>query len=165
MHDHRAPPDQCLAISTYFCHLTKSYISILFKTSFESSWVMPGHPGGNLYKIGPNKFIVVWEGWWGRGCLWGNSWRKFAFCLVCIFHNKKMHVYLIFINNLPTNCCTFVKFELACHIRLPIFFHSFPNNNCTLLFKSIFMKVLHHLYRLFFTPSHHKVENRWFTWN
>ena len=28
-------------------------------------------------------------------CLWGKRWRKGVFCLVCIFHNKKMHVYLI----------------------------------------------------------------------
>ena len=46
-------------------HLTKLYFSILFKTSFESSWETPGHPGagGDLYKIGPNKFMC------GRGCV------------------------------------------------------------------------------------------------
>ena len=30
-------------------------------------------------------------------CMWGNSWRKGVFCLVCIFHNQKMYVYFIII--------------------------------------------------------------------
>ena len=34
---------------------------------------------------------------WGRVCLWGNNWRMGAFCLVCIFHNQNMHVYLILV--------------------------------------------------------------------
>ena len=25
----------------------------------------------------------------------GNSWRKGAFCSICIFHDQKMHIYLI----------------------------------------------------------------------
>ena len=29
------------------------------------------------------------------GVFVGNSWRKGAFCSVCIFHNSKMHVHLI----------------------------------------------------------------------
>ena len=42
-----------------------------------------------MHKIGPNKFMGG-GGVCGRGEGWG------AFCLVCIFHNQKMHVYLIF---------------------------------------------------------------------
>ena len=61
---------------------------MLFKTSFESSWEMPGHQGENLYKIGPNKFM-------GGGGVCGRGEKGGAFCLVCIFHNQKMHVYLI----------------------------------------------------------------------
>ena len=53
-------PGQCLAISTYFSHLTKPNFSIVFKTSL----VTLGHPGGgNLYQIGPNKFM-------GGGWVW-----------------------------------------------------------------------------------------------
>ena len=85
----RASPGQCLAISTYFSHLTKPYFSILFKTSFESSWEMPGHQGENLYKIGPNKFM-------GGVGVCGRGEKGGAFCWVCIFHNQKMHVYLIY---------------------------------------------------------------------
>ena len=62
---------------------------MLFKTSFESSWEMPGHQGENLYKIGPNKFM-------GGGGVCGRGEKGGAFCLVCIFHNQKMHVYLIY---------------------------------------------------------------------
>ena len=41
-------------------------------------------------------------GVWRGVCLWGDSWRKGAFCSVCIFHNQKMHVYLIlFLANAP----------------------------------------------------------------
>ena len=61
---------------------------MLFKTSFESSWEMPGHQGENLYKIGPNKFM-------GGGGVCGRGEKGGAFCSVCIFHNQKMHVYLI----------------------------------------------------------------------
>ena len=49
---------------------------------------MPGHQGENLYKIGPNKFM-------GGGGVCGRGEKGGAFCLVCIFHNQKMHVYLI----------------------------------------------------------------------
>ena len=49
---------------------------------------MPGHQGENLFKIGPNKFMGG-DGVCGRGEKGG------AFSLVCIFHNQKMHVYLI----------------------------------------------------------------------
>ena len=66
-----------------------NYFSILFKTSFESSWEMLGHQGENLYKIGPNKFM-------GGGGVCGRGEKGGAFCSVCIFHNQKMHVYLIF---------------------------------------------------------------------
>ena len=49
---------------------------------------MPGHQGENLYKIGPNKFM-------GGGGVCGRGEKGGAFCSVCIFHNQKMHVYLI----------------------------------------------------------------------
>ena len=45
--------------------------------------------GENLYKIGPNKFM-------GGGGVCGRGEKGGAFCSVCIFHNQKMHVYLIF---------------------------------------------------------------------
>ena len=51
---------------------------------------MPGHQGENLYKIGPNKFM-------GGGGVCGRGEKGGAFCSVCIFHNQKMHVYLIFV--------------------------------------------------------------------
>ena len=50
---------------------------------------MPGHQGENLYKIGPNKFM-------GGGGVCGRGEKGGAFCSVCIFHNQKMHVYLIY---------------------------------------------------------------------
>ena len=87
--------DRALAISTYFSHLTEPYFSILFKTSFESSWEMLGHQGENLYKIGPNKFM-------GGGRVCGRGEGGGVFCSVCIFHNQKMHVYLIVIRNMLT---------------------------------------------------------------
>ena len=43
-----------------------------------------------MYKIGPNKFM-------GGGGVCGRGEKGGAFCSVCIFHNQKMHVYLIFI--------------------------------------------------------------------
>ena len=55
---------------------------------------MPGHQGENLYKIGPNKFM-------GGGGVCGRGEKGGAFCSVCIFHNQKMHVYLIFIAKFP----------------------------------------------------------------
>ena len=41
-----------------------------------------------MYKIGPNKFM-------GGGGVCGRGEKGGAFCSVCIFHNQKMHVYLI----------------------------------------------------------------------
>ena len=49
---------------------------------------MLGHPGENLFIIVPNKFM-------GDGGVYGRGEGGGAFCLVCIFHNLKMHVYLI----------------------------------------------------------------------
>ena len=46
------------------------------------------YQGENLYKIGPNKFI-------GGGGVCGRGEKGGVFCSVCIFHNQKMHVYLI----------------------------------------------------------------------
>ena len=43
-----------------------------------------------MYKIGPNKFM-------GGGGVCGRGEKGGAFCSVCIFHNQKMHVYLIFV--------------------------------------------------------------------
>ena len=40
---------------------------------------------------------MIWILEQGGGCLWGNRWRKGAFSLVCIFHNQKVYVYLIFV--------------------------------------------------------------------
>ena len=48
----------------------------------------------NLDKIGPNKFMggegvgemLGWGAGWGGWCLWGSSWRKGAFCLVCLLN-------------------------------------------------------------------------------
>ena len=45
-----------------------------------------------MYKIGPNKFM-------GGGGVCGRGEKGGAFCSVCIFHNQKMHVYLIFYLN------------------------------------------------------------------
>ena len=42
-----------------------------------------------MYKIGPNKFM-------GGGGVCGRGEKGGAFCSVCIFHNQKMHVYLIY---------------------------------------------------------------------
>ena len=57
-----------------------------------------------MYKIGPNKFM-------GGGGVCGRGEKGGAFCSVCIFHNQKMHVYLIkekaplkTIKNLWKNC-------------------------------------------------------------
>ena len=59
-----------------------------------------GGPKGAQWGSGASAVHGVWEGVWegcvGGGCLWWNSWRKGAFCLVCIFHDQKMHVYLIY---------------------------------------------------------------------
>ena len=57
------------------------------------------YQGENLYKIGPNKFI-------GGGGVCGRGEKGGAFCSVCIFHNQKMHVYLINIEQLlyTVNC-------------------------------------------------------------
>ena len=41
-----------------------------------------------MYKIGPNKFM-------GGGGVCGRGEKGGVFCSVCIFHNQKMHVYLI----------------------------------------------------------------------
>ena len=59
-----------------------------------------------MYKIGPNKFIGG-----GGVCGWGE--KGGAFCSVCIFHNQKMHVYLIFI------------FKIGQPRPLFVYFHSF----------------------------------------
>ena len=55
-----------------------------------------GGPKGAQWGSGASAVHGVWEGGVGGGCLWWNSWRKGAFCLVCIFHDQKMHVYLIY---------------------------------------------------------------------
>ena len=41
-----------------------------------------------MYKIGPNRFM-------GGGGVCGRGEKGGAFCSVCIFHNQKMHVFLI----------------------------------------------------------------------
>ena len=46
---------------------------------------------------GTSDLLFDWRGRGGGGggwCLWSN--RKGAFCSVCIFHNQRMHVYLIY---------------------------------------------------------------------
>ena len=53
--------------------------------------------GETLYKIGPNKFM-------GGGGVCGRGEKVGAFCSVCIFHNQKMHVYLILIFNNKIVC-------------------------------------------------------------
>ena len=50
-----------------------------------------------MYKIGPNKFM-------GGGGVCGRGEKGGAFCSVCIFHNKKMHVYLIFVSVIGRYC-------------------------------------------------------------
>ena len=55
-----------------------------------------------MYKIGPNKFM-------GGGGVCGRGEKGGAFCSVCIFHNQKMHVYLIkFLSNFCTNFSIFM---------------------------------------------------------